>query len=342
MTKEDKLNIKKAAPPPIIIEGIKNFNDFHEKLSSMTSGFQIKIINKENTKINVQEAECYRNLTKMLTENGISWYSFEDKQNRPIKVIAKRLHHSWEPEKIVNELRKRGYKILEAVNKLKWKTKQPLNMFMLVFRKDENVRKIYGITDIMGMRVEIEPIKKSKLVPQCKNCQSYGHTQKYCARESRCVKCIGKHHTRDCVKPRDAPPKCVHCGENHPANFRGCSVAKEIQNIRNQSIMKKNLPGKPQRVSDQPNNPPSDSQTRINEIQKPTNDSAQGTYSQVAAKNIKLNQKPSYSPNTIEQTLQVILNKLDIQEKRLLKIDERINKLETRATGAIPKLRNGK
>jgi len=95
-------------------------------------------------------------------------------------------------------------------------------------------------------------------------------------------------------------------------------------------------------VEDQPNNPPSDSQTRINEIQKPTNDSAQGTYSQVAAKNIKLNQKPSYSPNTIEQTLQVILNKLDIQEKRLLKIDERINKLETRATGAIPKLRNGK
>jgi hypothetical protein len=28
-------------------------------------------------------------------------------------------------------------------------------------------------------------------------------------------------------------PKCVNCGEGHPANYRGCIVAKELQKIKN-------------------------------------------------------------------------------------------------------------
>jgi hypothetical protein len=34
---------------------------------------------------------------------------------------------------VVQELRQKGYKIIDAVNILKWKTKEPLPMFMLTF-----------------------------------------------------------------------------------------------------------------------------------------------------------------------------------------------------------------
>jgi hypothetical protein len=44
---------------------------------------------------------------------------------------------------------------------LKWGSKKPLHIFMLSFRHDENINKIYEITDILGMRVEIHPIRKS-------------------------------------------------------------------------------------------------------------------------------------------------------------------------------------
>jgi hypothetical protein len=60
---------------------------------------------------------------------------------------------------------------------LKWRSKEPLNMFMLKFTHAENIIKIYEITDILGMRVEIYPIRKSSLVPQCKTCQAYVHAQ---------------------------------------------------------------------------------------------------------------------------------------------------------------------
>lgn len=61
-------------------------------------------------------------------------------------------HHSCETEKIVDEVRRRNYKIREATLKLKYKTKYPLNMFVLSFTYDEDVNKVYGITGIMGTK----------------------------------------------------------------------------------------------------------------------------------------------------------------------------------------------
>lgn len=78
------------------------------------------------------------------------------------------------------------------------------------------------------MKVEIEALRSTKLISQCKNCQTYGHTQRFCKKESRCVKCTGKHHTSKCNKQQQDQSKHVNCGNNHPANYRGCEVAKKL------------------------------------------------------------------------------------------------------------------
>ena len=49
------------------------------------------------------------------------------------------------------------------------------------------------------------------------------------------MKCVGKHCTAEYTKQKDTPPKCVNCGEAHPANYRGCIVIKELQKIRNKT-----------------------------------------------------------------------------------------------------------
>jgi hypothetical protein len=106
-------------------------------------------------------------------------------------------------------------------------------------RKKEDTKRIFEIKEILGMKVTIEVLRKSNLILQCKNCQAYGHTQKHCGKEVRCVKCIGKHHMKECKKPNQSHPKCVNCGEAHPANYRGCVVAKELQKIQNSAIRRK-------------------------------------------------------------------------------------------------------
>lgn len=232
----EKPKVKKTPlPPPIIVENIKDYQKFYDLLLANLpkDSFNTKMMKGDRVKVNSINEDAYRNMSKVLTQNNCLCHTYENKQDRPIRVMAKNLHSSCEPLRIVEDLISKGYKILEAVNKLSWRTKEPLNMFMLSFQKDEDIKNIYNIKSILGCKVDIQPMKVSNLIPQCKRCQAYGHTQKYCSKEPRCVKCTGKHLTRDCNKTAEIKPKCVHCGEAHPANYRGCIVAKELQLLKN-------------------------------------------------------------------------------------------------------------
>ena len=116
------------------------------------------------------------------------------------------------------------------------------------FKRSSSLSYIFHISSSLGSKVEIQPLRKSNLIPQCKQCQAYGHTQRYCNKDTRCAKCAGKHHTKECKKPKEAHPKCVHCGEAHPVNYRGCSVAIQLQKIKTQN-MKAKRTSLPQRQS---------------------------------------------------------------------------------------------
>ena len=84
----------------------------------------------------------------------------------------------------------------------------------------------------MNSIVKIEPSCKKREIVQCKRCQRYGHTQKYCNRVYYCVKCSEPHPTAQCNKLTEIPAKCVHCEGNHPASYRECPVYKELYNKR--------------------------------------------------------------------------------------------------------------
>ena len=44
------------------------------------------------------------------------------------------------------------------------------------------------------------------------------------------MKCDKPHATKECTKPPGAPPKCVNCSGDHPANFTGCP--KYLQHLQ--------------------------------------------------------------------------------------------------------------
>ena len=63
---------------------------------------------------------------------------------------------------------------------------------------------------------------------QRKKCQRYGHMQKYCNHNFRCVKCAGIYRTDQCTKSPETPTKCILCQGEHPANYKGCSAYKTL------------------------------------------------------------------------------------------------------------------
>jgi len=324
------------APPPIMVDGIKVYDEFYDKITEHipASKFNTKLMKGGSIKVNVADGEVYRMLTNILLEGRYAWHSYEDKHTRPIRVMARNLHHSCNPGRIVSDLRARGYKAIDAANKLQWRSKEPLDMFILTFSADENTNKIYEITSILGSKVEIQPLRKSKLIPQCKQCQAYGHTQRYCNKDPRCVKCAGKHHTKECRKPKEAQPKCVHCGEAHPANYRGCSVAIELQKIKTQNMKAKRTTFPQRQSATNPRQANNTTEVR-NQSSIPQKEKREMTYAQAVT---NLNKQNNVQENEdVKQTLQLILDKLTKQEALFTTFDERIKKLEYSAQGAIPK-----
>lgn len=288
-------------PPPIMVNGRDNINDLRKIILEKipTENFIMKIVGHEKStkiKITTRQDTHYQEVTRVLNENHMEWHSYENKQSRPIRVMAKNLHHSCDPEEIKEDLKSQGLKIQSAINKKGWKSKAPLDMFILTFSNEEEIKKVYEIKAILNMKVTIEPLKLSKLIPQCKRCQGYGHTQKYCAREPRCVKCAEKHLSSECPLQQSETPKCIHCGEDHVASWRGCTIAIELQKLKaKQSKQTASLRN------------------------------ANRTYAQVveSENNLKKDDKSS----DISQTLNLILKKLN-------SFDERLKKLELKSNSA--------
>jgi hypothetical protein len=191
--------------------------------------FETVLLNSGGIKINAEEEKDYRDITRALNQTNIEWYSFENRLTRPVKVMARNVHASCSAEDVMKDLQNKNFAIMEVSQIRSRRDKTPLPLYMLTFEKKEDTKRIFEIKEILGMRVTIEALRRSNLIPQCKNCQAYGHTQKYCRKEARLVKCVGNHHMKECQKPKQSHPKCVNCGEAHPANYRDCVVSEELQ-----------------------------------------------------------------------------------------------------------------
>lgn len=312
----EKQEIKIPTPPPVIITNVQNYHDIMEIMRVNEIQYRTSKLNSGDIKVNVPDGDNYRKLTKLLNEKNTTWYSYEDKQVRPTKVIVKKLHQSCQPEAIKEDLLDKEYKITEVNQILKKGSRAPLPIYMLTFDRTEDIKKIYAIEEILHMKVQIEAVKKSKLIPQCKKCQAYGHTQNYCNKSPRCVKCIGKHETSECSKPKTLAAQCVNCGEAHPANYRGCTVATELQNIRNKTNQNKRMHPANEAVTQRAIYNTSYVNPNVTFAEKVSNSTSD---------NISVDQT---------KILQVILNRLDAQEekqeKTLTSILQRLTQLEKR------------
>lgn len=330
-TKDGQAN-KEKLPPPINILGIKNHSEIQAIMKVVTDqDYKITAMNNDVWKINTANSTAYRNLTMKLNIDRHQWYTFENKNDRHIKVMARGLHSSCSVNDIVDELTDKGFKIIDAVNIIKKEkviseegsisyTRRGIPLFMLTFDNQQNVKDIYDIKGILNMRVKIEPLKNtSTKIPQCKKCQGYNHTQKYCARDPVCVKCAGKHFTSACNLSKDVPAKCINCKGQHVANYRGCDVAKQLQTIRDN--YNKNGYNKGN------HNIKRNVLREEKENAKSNHENIKRTYAEVTQQlNPQSNSESGYIKNSLETILkrldeQTVLNKLIFDKIQLLEGD---------------------
>lgn len=223
---------KESRPPPIVLYGIQDVSKLCSTIGDVIekTEFSIKIITKQQLRINVKTAEVYKKLIDFIREKNLIGHSFTRKEEKPFRIVIRNLHSSTPLDEISKVLTENGHKVRgPIINAKHGPNKTPTSTFFVNLEQSSNNKEAYNIKYIYFTRVSVEPPRKQTGLVQCMRCQQYGHTRNNCMRPWRCVKCAEAHKTADCPKKdRNTPATCALCLEDHPANYRGCAIYQEI------------------------------------------------------------------------------------------------------------------
>lgn len=330
---QDNIGLHKSAtkakkPPPAIVY-TNNIKVLNVTLKDIEHN--MTCVSENKVKINTANSDDYRKMTAALNLQSFEWYSYENKQTRDIKVMARNLHNSTDVDDIYDDLVHQGFEIKNVVQKLKItrgtngeRMEKRLPLFMLTFSDRTDIKKVYEIKYIDNMKVTIEALRTNKMIPQCKKCQEYGHTRVYCRKSPRCVKCAGNHLTDVCEKPRNIEAKCANCEKNHPANYRGCEVAKKLQQKRNQNSNRKP-------TKDTPEESTTHKQNLTNTKVTPNLTFAQLVKNNLSGENKQKSMpKQNTNDNEMLHLMKIMMQKVESIEKSNKTLSNKINSIENR------------
>lgn len=227
--------------PPIFMgkgNGL-NYLLVHQDIKSNVENEFTTMITRDNCfKIQLSSIEDYRKLTKYYEDNNINIYSYQAKADKPLSVVMKLVPESLKDEEIAKELKLLNLPII-SVTRLLF-NKKPTTTCAILLTNTDAAKEIFKLEYILNAKIYIEIRRKSSHIPQCHNCQRFGHTKNYCRLESRCVKCNEKHQKNACQKTAQQKPMCVNCKGEHPASYRGCPYHLELLQQRNEQKFKQN------------------------------------------------------------------------------------------------------
>lgn len=237
----DKIN----RPPPIYLKQDLKYTELCNLLTQLLGADNFKCLStKKGITIYPASPDSYRKLTHFLRQKNAEFHTFQLQDERAFRIVIRGLHYSVEPQLISDEIKNLGFKVRSVCNVLSFK-KEKLPLFFVDLEPDEKNDEIFNLQYLLYSKIRVEEPKKKRQIVQCVRCQQYGHTKRYCNMTPRCVRCAGPHESATCTKQRDTPATCALCGDPHPANYRGCSVHRSLQNRRSSAAVSRNSLSKP-------------------------------------------------------------------------------------------------
>lgn len=232
--------LKCSRIPPIIVTGQTNWQRFLKDLRADNLNFEAKFVG-DNLHLTCSSEASFREVQACLSQRGTNFHTFGLQAQIELKVLIRGLHHSTLPDDIKEELESAGFSPLAATpitsqdghqEEAERRKRRPCNLFMVKLKKVGSWEAIWKLGSLMGVKVTVEEFRPRNGVPQCYNCQRFGHSSVNCFQEPRCLKCSGTHRSRDCTLPETSQPKCCNCGLNHVASYRGCQAHKDAVQVR--------------------------------------------------------------------------------------------------------------
>lgn len=235
--------------PPIVLRDPSKWNQLRSHLSQNHINFLKARNTQSGITIEPSTSSDHRAITRFLELNQLPYHTYQLPDQKLLRVVIRNVPTMFTLEDIREDLHLQGFTPQDVHRMHKPKNpssnEQPAPIPMILVILDRTQDKIFHLTQILGLAVQVEAQHPRATIGQCYRCQLYGHSQSNCRAAPRCVKCGRDHFTHECTKGRDSPATCALCGGAHPANYRGCSKAPVIRSTRSYANATKPTPSPP-------------------------------------------------------------------------------------------------
>lgn len=224
---------RKERVPPIVLHSVKDWQPVIKRLRLKGSSFSAKFVG-ERLHLSCNSVDCFRIAQRELTALKIGFHTFSLKGEQELKTVIRGLPAWTEPDEIKQDLEDLGYTPthIAALLRRDKEGSHGTNSFLVRFRKTGTWTAIWKLERLLGVRVTVSEFEPRNKVPQCWNCQNFGHGSATCHLKPRCPRCGEEHLKRDCKQQEDVKAKCANCGGEHSSAWRGCEAAKKALKAR--------------------------------------------------------------------------------------------------------------
>jgi hypothetical protein len=224
---------------PIYVSGFEDTRDFLSRMRTCCLSGLIAQIKREKLMLDPLTAEGFKATVSALRSpnvgGDVTFHTFALPEDRCVRLLIRKLGRRM-PEGIVKEeLVNLGIRVQAVLQLRSGRRVQetynvyPLNShFIVSVGRGPDMARLRSLTELCGLRVSVATYIAPKGPLQCKFCQSFGHTQRYCGYAPRCVACGVAHLSGECSTSKQLL-MCCSCGGNHNANYRGCVKWKEAK-----------------------------------------------------------------------------------------------------------------
>ena len=96
---------KDPKPPPIFIEKVASFPALKSMIEGQDASATFTTMANNLVKINTSTPDGFCAVTKCFVDNKVPHYTYQSKQDRPIRVMIKGIHKSWSTDEVLADLR---------------------------------------------------------------------------------------------------------------------------------------------------------------------------------------------------------------------------------------------
>lgn len=213
--------------PAIFLHQPVDFEKHLKKILSMDIQIVEYSITKEYIKITCASFDDHKLLTQYFEKKHLPYHTYGHPSKRKLKVVIKGLPYDIDLNHLKKELCSLAIPVIR-IHKMNIKVfgKCPPIFVLAVVPYDDQGKNILKLKMVSGKSVKLEPPETKTI--QCYRCQKWGHAQRYCHGQIKCVKCGDNHSYKKCERdPTKEDPKCANCGGDHTANYKKCGFCPD-------------------------------------------------------------------------------------------------------------------